>query len=350
MKNIKAELASSIYIEPDDNKAVEQIIQRLEQENINDLPYVHKMKAEEMLLNIRYDQASIKAEHLYDNLEEIPAFLQSFGNDTIELSKLKMTTPEEYQNSLLRQKVEHNLTAMKQVHNYIGVDPEKDDTHLGAINDAIIASTDVLKRTYQEAYDNQNKEALAQAHQERLQREADFRQSILNADSVKDAMGTLEIYNDNYYGGELDLPDVFENIIADKEIHSPDIFDMDHRSQLYIELSAIYEAKRLIDNRAELITAISDLEGTLSALEISKEFGFDTEGMRKINDQLDISIPVLQEVSSYIEKHPGKTNLSENLISDVHTVLEKAKSVMGGDEPTTSPSTELTNKQHNKMR
>lgn len=350
MTNIKAELAKSIYAEPDDNKAMEQIIQRLEQEKPNDLPYIHKMKAEEILFNIRYDQASIKAEHLYDSPEDIPAFLQSFGNDTIELSKLRMTTPEEYQYSLLRQKVEHDLTTMKQVHNYIVVDPEKDATHLSAINDAIIASTDVLKRTYQEAYDNQNKEALAQAHQVRLQREADFKQSILNADSVKDAMDTLEIYSDNYHGGELDLPEVFKNIIVDKKIDSPDIFDMDHRSQLYIELSAIYEAKRLVDNKSELITAISDLEGTLSALEVSKEFGFDSEGMRKINDQLDISIPVIQEVNSYIKKHPSKTNLSENLITDVHTVLEKAKSVMAGDESINSASTELTNKQHNKMR
>lgn len=350
MSDIKSELSKSIYAEPDDSKAVAMIINRVEQDNKNNLPYVTKMKAEEMLLSIRYDAASIKAEHLYDNTAEIPAFVKAFSDDAISLSKIKLSTPDEYQNSLLRQKVEHDLTAMKSLFHYLDVDPKKDSQYIDSIQDAIIAGKDVLKRAYNEAYDDLAKMATIEAQSQREQRYDDMKNSVIRAETVFDAMVILEMYNNNYCAGEWDIAEVYKEFLAEKEIDTPDIFDMDHKSQLYIELSSIYEAKRLVNNKSELITAISDLEGTLSALAVSKEFGFDTEGLRKINDQLEISLPVLKEVSALIKEQPQKLNLSDNLIHDVHKVLDKAKTVMAMNEQENSVTQTHQDKQLVKMR
>ncbi|HCA3439703.1 TPA: hypothetical protein MO340_004267 [Salmonella enterica subsp. salamae serovar 35:g,m,s,t:-] len=319
-------LTKAVNSEPDDNKAISIIIDKLSVSNAQKEMFSTKIEAEEVLLNIRSYAASDKA----DDLAESPAKLSQFLNDTTQqvsdLSKVRMSAPEDYKNSLLRQNVEQSMAILRDLQRHGDVDSNIQQQCASLRETGSL----VLDVAHTEAFALTFEKIKAEEESEKAERYLKLKNTVLSADNQHDAMNAIDSYNENYFGGHLDNNQIYRDIWS---TDNPEV--QDTKNEANRELAgAKHHARWLLEFRTELISCLSELEGNITSYNVSKDIGFDTSAIEKLQSELKASLPIFDGLMQHIADPTHKFNVSEKDINDITRLHQQLKEIVKIDHLT----------------
>ena len=203
-----------------------------------------KLASEEVLYNIRNKVSNELANVLYQNPVQLHEYIADVDIDIMDLSKLKFTAPDEYHQSNLVQELQRNLETLKQL-DYLISNDRYEDKELGIINPDSLhddfytlvsetrkAGTCILNDSHRDAYASEHMELVNEASLKRDETFLNLTKSVLNSGTENDALIEIDIYNEMYFGGQLDNTKIYEAIQNSNHQNNTVLSDVSQDSDL----------------------------------------------------------------------------------------------------------------------
>ncbi|HCA3439702.1 TPA: hypothetical protein MO340_004266 [Salmonella enterica subsp. salamae serovar 35:g,m,s,t:-] len=231
-----------------------------------------------------------KAQVLLNSTESLKNYLNDLSNDIVLLSTSHLKSPEEFETSPLREKIECELITLgklsRQFDNSANLDTKDLQSETVAVE---IAGKCVLDVAYAESHPN------------------------------------VASVSDEY------LPD---------DHGKYEITDLPASHPLLDKVSASFEAKALLRKKSELISFLSDAEGNLAAYDISSSMELKTPTLDHLKEQLDYQLPIFNRLCEMVSSPGNGISLPHNYTNEIIMLRDKVQNTLetttpASDEPLT---------------